>query len=264
MCFNSVLKDNMVIVMGINALLYKSYNRRKRILNIFTAFCHIPNIIFIIGFIVDEVAVYSDMASWIDAAENNLTFLLVLIIYTMLFPVGVCGLLKYMLKKNKPKIDYMRICIEGLSIEQQDIISAEVGYYLQESDSIVSFGESCLYCKYATNKWNQFRYPVIMPYLNIKQVMLHKSFEKDFNKELTAAVFIASAALAVTGLISAAGITLIDLSVPSTFIIMDYDENLHYIPCGENSLQTYEDIVYYVEQITERARHVRIGYITES
>jgi hypothetical protein len=250
-------------------ILYQSYNRRKLMMNAFLVFGWLLAALFFVAIFMETLPAIEDLHAG-RIQEINFKHIGPLLLFgvglTVFIRVFFCGSIKRGLKKAKPKIDYLMRCVAKLDSLQQHTLRVETDEFFKgwSSRSKLHFGRNCVYGMSVCTSLKELNYHVILPYANIKQVILHQSFEKDVKQIVSEIASIASVAITVVGLLSGTGMGLLWSVKYAVFILVDDGDNYHVMSCGLNSRATHEAITRYVGQIVQRAPQVQIGYITRN
>jgi hypothetical protein len=254
--------------MDCEKILYQAYNRRKFMMNAFLVIGWLLVAFLFFAGIMETISAFDDLHAEI-IKEINYKQLGVWLLFdagmALFIPVLFCGSIRCSLKQAKPKIDYMKHCVEQLDSLQQHTINVETDEFFKgwESRTKLNFGQYCVYGRALCTNLKKLNYHVILPYKNIKQVILHQSFEKDVKQILSELASIASVAISVAGLLAGAGIGLLWSLKYAVFVLVDDGGNYHVMSCGSNSRATHEAITHYVRKIAQHAPDVQIGYITQ-
>ena len=135
--------------MDIEKLLYKAYNRRKIMANIFL---YTTSVISAGLFAVVCVEIITTVKDMISGNTQEIDFSVALAWFgfcagfTLLIPVYFCGSMKRGLKRAKPAIDYMSGCIEKLDLSKQRGIKSECDKFFKGliPSAKINFGQDCL------------------------------------------------------------------------------------------------------------------------
>ena len=249
----------------IENLLYKVYRRRKTMVDVFWAITSSLSVLLLaIAFLeiipdVDNIVI----GNWAEVSFQTFsTWLAFGLGFALLIPVYFCGSIRKGLKIAKPKIDYLNTCIETLDLVKRHSIKLEAIDFFRglSSRNKIQFGCDCLYGRAIYEHWRDVSYHVILPYKNIKQIMLHKSLEKDLQRNLINVISAVSVVISIAGLLSGVGGLFVFASQPALMIIVDDNGNYHHMSCGPNSAKTKEALINYVKQILEHSVQIEIGF----